>query len=105
MRSLIVLATIFTAATAQADAGWKDKAIEAVSTYNRIRDARWSEANSLWLFAYEAEVDWENVTEQMICWQMRSAGKPDDEAILVAWFSYADLLQGKMERMAQAWCD
>ena len=83
---------------------WKDTALEKVAEYSRVKEASWSEANTLWLFVYDADVSWETVTDGFICPQLISAGKPLGEAVLVSWFSYEAALQGNSDRLAKAWC-
>lgn len=111
MKALFVAATLLTMPTicaaeeAWRDEPWRAAAIENVMEYDRVRRAEWAQSISLWLYVYPADVAWGVVTDGIICWNLRSAGKPDDTWVTVTWLDYGAAMRGEFEQIAVADCD
>lgn len=103
---LIIAALFFMISTvAQADEAWKIKALEEVKNYPRVKSAQWAESGALWLFANKADVVWDNIISQVICFHLYEAGKPDNETVLVNFFSFEGSANGTSERMGSGLCE
>lgn len=107
MKAIFTLLTTAFLATSPAwgNEPWKDRALDKVKEYSRIKSATWADSGALWLVAYKADIDWENVIDGIVCWKLNEAGKPADVDVLVRVFAFEGSANGLTERLGTGFCE
>lgn len=110
MKGMIFAAAIAVMASAPASAEikleeWQEKALEKVKEYKRVEDAEWQFNTMLYLWANDADIDWDNIADQVTCNHLRDAGMPSGKNIQVVFYENAAALQGSAKRLGTAFCN
>lgn len=110
MKSLLIAAIAMVGVVSPSHAeepllNWQTAALEKVKEYSRVKGAQWQDKRLLWLFAYDADISWNNIADQVSCNHLRSAGMPDNSKVMVAFYDQAEAAQGKAKRLGYAVCN
>lgn len=109
IRIAIALLALLVSTTANAESEqklepWQEAALKKVMEYQRVREAAWQTNTLLWLFAYDADVAWDNMADQVSCNHLREAGKPENRTVMIAFYEFGAGLRGEAKRLGYSMC-